>query len=419
MATNSLINPEVITRESTLLLKNNLVMGNTVSRANQSDFRKIGSDLYVRKPNSFSVQSGAATTPENVEEAWQKVSIQTQDNVSWEFSTRDLTLTVEEYSKRYIAPAMRALTHNIEYKLHSLYKKVYHSTGTPGTPPATFLELAAGGTLLSDHAAPMGQRCSMLSTDATVQLANQVGGFKSGYGANGKSLTAQEKVSIGYFGGFDNYESQSVNSHTAGIWDGSPVLDGATTGTTYAASKNNTTDSLSWTQTLHFDGATTDGAGYAKEGDVFTIADCYSVNPANGKSTGKLQNFVVRADVTTASNEADIVVSPPIIVAGPYKTCEFASGVSDLDGKALTPIADSTDGAAKQNLVYHKDAITFGMVPLEKPDSTNWADTFSDDGYSMRAYKWLDGTNDKEMIRLDVMYFMDVVHPDLIARIHG
>ena len=37
------------------------------------------------------------------------IVIDRRKHVSWEFSTKDLTLSIEEYSERYIKPAMRSL----------------------------------------------------------------------------------------------------------------------------------------------------------------------------------------------------------------------------------------------------------------------------------------------------------------------
>jgi hypothetical protein len=195
-------------------------------------------------------------------------------------------------------------------------------------------------------------------------------------------------------------------------------MNGAETGTTYALTKSNTDADLTWTYTISVDGCGTDQAQWAVEGDIITIEDCYSVNPASKQSTGKLQQFVIRADATSASTEADLVVSPPIITSGPYQTVEFATGVTDLDGKEVTPLA-AANTVYSQSLAYHKEAISFGMIPMELPDAVVWGNTQTDSGFSIRVYKWMDGLKDEEYIRLDAMWFAEVVQHDMIARLYG
>jgi len=420
---NALITPEVITREALRLLENEFVAAKTVSRAHEGDFEKIGQDLFVRKPVRFVTNTGADVSGniQNVEEAYQKVRVRTQENVAWKFSSRDMTLTIEQYSERYIKPAISALCHEIEASIHQQYKKAFHSAVPAagiGNDPASFIDLGGCRTLLSDHAAPYGERSTLLSTDACLNLANEVAGFQNAYSSDRKSAVAQEEATIGKFVGFSNMESQFVIRHTAGVLDGTVLIDGTTTGTTYAAATSQSDPDLYWTQTIHVDAAGSNVTDWAVEGDVLTIDNCYSVNPASKQSTGKLQHFVVRQNADTSGNETDLIISPPIITSGPHQTVEFASGVSDLDNEGVTFI--STGGqVTSQNLAYHREAITFGMVPLEMPDAVVWGNTQSENGMSMRVYKWMDGSADEEYIRLDAMWFVETVHHDLIARLWG
>ena len=97
--------------------------------------------------------------------------------------------------------------------------------------------------------------------------------------------------------GYDEVNmSQSIKSFTVGTRT-------ATGGTTSAA--------------VTTEGATTiaiTGAGNGatvKAGDVFTVADCFAVNPQTRESTGSLFQFVALADVTlNASGAGNITVSP-------------------------------------------------------------------------------------------------------------
>ncbi len=91
---NAIITPQVITKESLMLLENEFVMTPTVNRSHRNDFKKIGNTLYVRKPVRFEARTGAGVTAaggvQDVEEAWVPVSVLTQRHVAWKFNTKEL-----------------------------------------------------------------------------------------------------------------------------------------------------------------------------------------------------------------------------------------------------------------------------------------------------------------------------------------
>ena len=68
----------------------------------------------------------------------------------------------------------------------------------------------------------------------------------SGFIATGVDIskTAIEMASFGYYGGFDNYESQSLRLHTVGVATGTPLVNGADQNVTYAASKDTISQNL-------------------------------------------------------------------------------------------------------------------------------------------------------------------------------
>ena len=58
MASNALLTPSLITKETLPILVNNLVAANKVNRQFENQFVKIGSSLTIRKPNQFTVTNG-------------------------------------------------------------------------------------------------------------------------------------------------------------------------------------------------------------------------------------------------------------------------------------------------------------------------------------------------------------------------
>jgi hypothetical protein len=53
------------------------------------------------------------------------------------------------------------------------------------------------------------------------------------------------------------------------------------------------------------------------------------------------------------------------------------------------------------------------------PDGVNFKARETHKGLSMRVIKDYDITNDTEIIRLDVLYGVDAIYPDLAARLWG
>ena len=118
-------------------------MGNLVHKDYKKEFIKVGATVSIRKPVQFVAADGATRVPQNVSESTTSITINQQEHVSWAFSSQDLTLTVEQYSERYIKPAMIALANKVDYDLCGLYKDLFMAVGTAGTAPSTFGTSAA------------------------------------------------------------------------------------------------------------------------------------------------------------------------------------------------------------------------------------------------------------------------------------
>ena len=153
-------------------------------------------------------------------------------------------------------------------------------------------------------------------------------------------------------------------------------------------------------------------------GDVFRIATCFAVNPMSGESTGTLRDFVVTtAALATDKTSTDSVVRvdyyPQMIETGPYATVNtIPANMSKVWVEGIT------QKQHPQNLVFHKNAFALVMVPLEVPDGT-WSATATEDGYSCRVVKDYDIDVDSEIIRLDVLYGVKTIYPELAVRIFG
>ena len=113
---NALITPSVIAKEALMQLENNLVLANNVHREYKKEFVKVGDTVSIRKPVKFSVTDGATASIQDVTESSTPFVINKRKHVAWSFTTQDLTLTIEEYSDRYIQPAMISLARIVPEK---------------------------------------------------------------------------------------------------------------------------------------------------------------------------------------------------------------------------------------------------------------------------------------------------------------
>ena len=82
MATNALLTPSLITKETLALLANNLVAANKVNRQFENQFIKIGTTLTVRKTNRFKVTLGPALQIQDITEPSTSITISQQAHVT-------------------------------------------------------------------------------------------------------------------------------------------------------------------------------------------------------------------------------------------------------------------------------------------------------------------------------------------------
>jgi len=401
---NTIITPSIIAKVGLANLENNLVMGRKVYRDYSREYAKVGDTISVRRPVQFTANDGATAITQDVQEGKFSLQMASRKHVSWLFTTQDLTLSIEEYNKRYIQPAAIALANQIDYDLCGLYNKVWNWVGTPGQVVNSFSDFALAPQRLDTSAVPQDMRNAVLSpADKWGLLGSQTQLF-----ITGAAQDAYRKGDLGPIGDVDTAMDQNIRTHTVGAFGGTPLVNGANQGTTYAASLNTNT------QTLLTDGWTASTSALAA-GDVFTLAGVNAVNPRSKVNAGYLQQFVVQSAVTAdAGGNKTITIAPAIITSGPYQTVTAAPA----DNAAITMLGTASTGYA-QNLAFHKNAFALVMADLEMPDGAVFKARESQNGYSLRVLKWYDGENDEERIRLDVLYGVKAIYPDLATRLSG
>ncbi len=412
---NTLITPTVIAREALAQLENNMVMGNNVHREYVNEFVKVGGTVNIRRPVKFVTSDGATRVDQDVEEANTAITVDQQKHVSWKFSSQDLTLTIEQFSERYIKPAMITLGNTVDVSLASLYYTFWNTVGTPGTTPST---LANSGALVAQRmdemAVPADARRYLVMNPAARYA---ITASAAALNVDAIAETGYRSANVGQLATLNSFSTANIRTHTVGVNTGTPLVNGAAQNVTYA-NANKTT----WSQSLITDGWTNSTTGILKQGDVFTIAGVFSVNPVPGEgATGKtvmpdLQQFTVLADADSGATTgpATLTISPPIIISGPQQTVSAAPA----DNAAITVVGTGATGYP-QNLGFHRNALALVMVPMEMPDGVAFKARESANGMSVRVVKDYDIDNDNDIIRLDILYGRKAIFPDLGVRLWG
>ena len=362
---------------------------------------KIGSTLRIRLPDRALVTDGAALQVQDDNEQFTTLTVASQKHIGVNFTSAELTMQLDDFAERVLKPRISQLASSVDADVANSYKSIYNSVGTPGTTPSTSLVLLQAQQKLNEGAAVMSPRY------ATVNPAANAGLVEGMKGLFNPTDTVSRQFKNGMMGmgvlGFEEVNmSQSIKQHTTGT---------RSTSDTILVNGTITTEGQS---TISIDGGT--GSATVTVGDVFTVANVYAVNPQTRESTGSLQQFTVTA-ANTASGGAwtNIAVSPAMYT--PNNALATISAFPQ-DGAAITFVGAASTQYA-QNLVYHKDAITFATADLLLPQGVDMASRQVHNGISLRVVRQYDINNDRLPCRIDVLYGFSAVRPQMAARIWG
>jgi hypothetical protein len=300
---------------------------------------------------------------------------------------------------------MVRLANQVDADLQGLYNTVWNWVGTPGQTVNSFSDFTLGPQRLDEMAVPTDDRNSTLAPAdwwaTSVSLSNLTA-------QSGTAETALRKARLGMLGNVDTFMTQNVKTHTVGTKAGTPLVNGAAQQTTYALSLNTNT------QSLITDGWTASSA-ILKQGDVFTIANVFAVNPVTKATLPYLQQFVVNADISAdGSGNATLNISPAMILTGAFQNISAAPA----DNAAITVNGTASTGYG-QNMVFHKNAFALAMVPMEAPMGAINVSRKSFNGLNLRVVPYYNGSTDVSSWRLDLLYGFKAINPGFATRLSG
>ncbi len=395
---NSLLSPTIITREALRILHANLNFISNVDKQYDPQFAnsgaspsgKIGPSLTIRMPNQFTVRTGATYQAQGVTESSQVLTVSTQKGVDFTFSSSDLTLTIDEFSQRYLKPAMSVLATQIEADALNMVLDVYNAVDDNANP-LTYKDIANGRRLLNQYLAPDdGERVGIMSATQNVSFLDAIKGL----------FNPQETISrpyltgkIGKVSGINMYENtvlQAFQSGTAAATTGYTTAAGAQSGSTITVSGGTTT---------------------FLKGDIVTFAGVDAVDPETKADRGFLQQFVITAN--SGASATSLSVSPAIVLTGAAQNVTAGPSSS-----AVVKVGGGASALYLQSLLFHPEAFTFVTADLIDVSKFGaWGARQVMDGISMRIARQYDILNDVIPCRIDVLYGYKTLRPQLACRV--
>ena len=393
---NTLLTPTAVTREALRILHQKLNFVGNITRDYDDSYAKrgakIGDSLKIRLPNQYTVRSGATLSAQDTTESSVTLQVATQKGVDLNFTSADLTLSLDDFSKRIIEPAMAVLAANIEADAMSMYKDVYQSVWNGGAA-ATYNKALDCRVKLQNALAPPSDRTMLLDPAA---MADVIKDTKTLFQDDASIAKQYREGMVGRAAGFDWGENTLLPSHTRGAADTAYVVNTSTGITSGSGSITVAT-----------------GTGAINKGDVFTIAGVYEAHPETKANTGRLQQFVCTADY--AGGGGSVSVSPVPVTSGALQNVVIVSA-----GASKAVVFSGTASAAVQTgLAFQKGAFAFATADLVMPEGVDWSAREVYDGISMRVVRAYDINNDKFPCRLDVLYGYKTLRAQLACRYHN
>jgi len=401
---------DMILKEALFQYKNNLVACKNVYRDMEKRMvNGVGDQISLKKPFRTKSTEGRTLGKSPLVDNDVTLVIDRQRNTGLEFTLQDRTLSIVAFSERYIQPAIGEIATQVDKSIFDVASQfAYFHSGTVGVALSHTAVMFTKANM-NNVSIPDMQRKLMVNEIDSANISSAVSAL---FNEN----IVKDSIQKGYVGplsGFEVFSSQLVPSITVGDHGGTPLSSGGVDQTG---------------SSILTDGWSASKTGLLLKGNTITFAGVFEINPVTYESTGRLQTFVVTADVDSdAGGLATIPISPSINDGTLTATDTEGTSVSlaayqnvsapIADGAAIVVFGDA-NGVYRQNFSWHKNAIGLAMVDLYLPESAATAIRVFDkeSGLSLSLTKDYDITNHQEVTRLDALWGVKVLNPELLFR---
>ena len=389
---NTILTINMITREAVRLWVNTNSFLQHIDTQYDDQFAitgaKIGQSLRIRLPNDYTVRTGPVAQIQDTAETSTTLTLATQKGVDVSFNSAERTMSLDDYSKRILAPAVNNLVgavaadimSGVEGGVSNLVGN-FDSAGNLLKPTLeTWLNAKA---LLSLRSAPTDNRKFILDPVSMARTVQNLSGLLN----PATEISEQYRSGEVYNAiGFDWFEDQTVLKHTTGTWSGTTVNGASQTGTSINV---------------------TIGSSVPAVGDIITFAGVNAVNRITKVSTGELQQFVVTSYAGGVLGIYPAIVPPQGSAPVQYQTVT----ASPANGAAVNSLTLS-GSVYRKNIAFIPDAVTMATADLEMPKNMQEVARERMDGVSLRMVTGFDIKSDQFITRLDVLYGYLWVRPE-------
>jgi hypothetical protein len=393
-ATNSVLTINMITAKFLVILHQKLNFVGSINREYDDSFAqsgaKIGNTLRIRLPVQYLVNNGANLVMQNTVENNTTLTISTQKHVAFSFNTADLTMSIDDFSNRYIEPAATVLAASMESDcINQCYRAVYNEVAVTGAQ--TFKNVLTARKVLLDNLTPQSKQWQLrINTQDNVDMVDVLKGL---FQQSTQIARQYTDGVMGLSGGFEWAENTHLSQFIPGARSTAYVLNG-----------------------VPASGATTavvaTGTGNMVVGDTFTIAGVFRVHPETKVATSVLQQFTVTAAYTGGAGTVSFAPAMVYDATSGYQNVSAAPA----SNAALT-FAGTLSTARGMSLAYHPDAFTVGTADLVMPQGVDMAARAVKDGISCRIVRQYDINNDFLPCRVDILYGVAAIRPQLACRV--
>ena len=383
---NTFLTPDIIAREALLILRSQTVMSNLVYRDHAQEFTaaKVGDTITIRKPATFEAKSYAGSiVVQNATETGIPLVLEEHFDVSFAITSKDRTLSLENFSRQLIRPAVIAIAEKLDQYMLSKYKGIPNFTGTAGSPPASLANLAAIDRVMNDLRIPADGRNAVVNPAAKQTMLGIGDIVRADAVGDAGTRLRTASFSAGVMG-LNWYMAQNVSiaaNHTAGtLAAGSPLVNVAV---------------AAGATTMNIDGGV--GTETIAVGDIFTVAG------VNNPLTGAAMQFTFTAAKTAT---AGAITGATFYPAAP--TGGFANNA------AITIVASHI-----ANLAFNPNAFALATVPLDLPVGAAEKAIFNFEGLGIRVVMDYDMNTKTDTVSLDMLAGAVAQQPEFAVRVLG
>ena len=394
---NSLITISMITREALRLWKNTNSFIKHIDQQYDNSFAqtgaKIGSALRIRLPNDYTVRTGPTASPQDTAEQSTTLTLATQKGVDTSFNSAERELSLDDFSKRVVAPMVNAtlgavaldVMSGVEGGISNFTANQDSALNISSPTAQTFLN---AGAYLDQLSAPRGNRMIILDkwTQART-VANLAGLFNPSKRIADQFDTGEMQTALG----FDWLMDQTVISHTSGTYvTGSTTVNGAG-----QSGSSVVINAITGTLVI---------------GDIITFNGVYAVNRVTKGIEATLAQFVITNAVVNGATT--ISIYPALVPPVSGNIVQYQTVSQSPSNSAAVNLVTAASAVYRKNFAFSPEAVTLATADLELPKGVHEAHRDAYDGIAMRMVSAYNVTTDQFITRLDVLYGYKWVRPE-------